>query len=72
MVGLVETVERRAVGAEQRRLPVRVRQPVEIDQEAHHAIAEAMTHRLEPRMDDAADVKHRGVGAIDRIFRFCQ
>ena len=32
MVGLVKTVERRAVDAEQRRLPVRVRQPVEIDQ----------------------------------------
>ena len=59
MVGLVEAVERRAVDAEQRRLPVRVRQPVEIDQEAHHAIAEAMAHRLQPRMHDLADVKRR-------------
>ena len=62
MVGLVEAVERRAVDAEQRRLPVRVRQPVEIDQQAHHAIAEAMADRLQPRMHDVADVKRGGVG----------
>src|SRR6185295_19547274 len=67
MVGLVETVERRTVDAEQRRLPIRVRQPVEIDQEAHHAIAEAMAHRLQPRMHDVTDIKRRGVGVIARI-----
>src|SRR4051812_12251750 len=63
MVGLVETVERRAVDAKQRRLPVCVRQPVEIDQEGHHAIAEAVTDRLQPRMHDAADVKRGSLGS---------
>src|SRR6185369_13176581 len=72
MVDLVEAVERRAVDAKQRRLPVCVRQPVEIDQEAHHAIAEAMAHRLQPRMHDVTDVKRRGVGAIIRTFWFCR
>src|SRR4029450_4650833 len=68
MVGLVETVERRTVDAEQRRLPIRVRQQVEIDQEAHPPIAEAMAHPLQPRMHDVADVERRGVGVIARIY----
>ena len=71
VVGLVETVERRPVDAEQRRLPVRLRQPVEIDQKAHHAIAEAMAHRFQPRMHHLADVKRRrGVGGSSGRFRF--
>jgi hypothetical protein len=34
MIAFAEAAERRAVDAEQRRLPVRCIQPVEIDQEA--------------------------------------
>jgi hypothetical protein len=42
VIGLVEAVERGTVYAEQRRLPVRGVEPVEVDQQAHHAIIEAM------------------------------
>ena len=63
MIGLVETVERRAVDAEQRRLPVGLIEPVEIDQQAHDAIAEAMAHRLQPRMHHLAEIK-RGRGVV--------
>ena len=60
MIGFVEAVEGRPIDAEQRRLPVGRIEPVEIDQQAHHAIVEAMAGRLEARMRDLAEVKHRG------------
>lgn len=63
MVLLVETVDRSAVDAEQRRLPVGLVEPVEIDQEAHDAVAEAMAHRLEPRMHDVAEKERGAAGA---------
>jgi hypothetical protein len=37
-------------------LPVRRIEPVEIDQQAHDAIAKAMPHRLEARMHDIAKI----------------
>jgi len=46
MIGLPETVQRRAIDAEQRRLPVCGPEPVQIDQQAHDPIAEAMAHGL--------------------------
>ena len=65
VIGLVETVERRAVDAEQGRLPVRGVKPVEIDQQAHDAVAEAMPHRLETGMHHLAEIKRgRGVEPI--------
>ena len=60
MIGLVETVERRAVDAEQRRLPVGLVEPVEIDQQAHDAVAEAMGDRLQPRMHHLAEIERGG------------
>ena len=71
MIGFAEAIERRTVDAKQRRLPVRGVEPVEIDQEAHDAIAEAMADRLEPCMHDVAEVQHGcGVGGIATGFRF--
>jgi hypothetical protein len=46
MVGFVKTIERRAVDTKQRRQPVRLLEPVEIDQQAHHAIAETVSDRF--------------------------
>ena len=60
MIGLVETVERGPVYAEQRRLPVRGVEPVEIDQQAHHAIIEAMADRLQARVHHLAKVERGG------------
>ena len=65
MIGFVEAVERAPVDAEQQRLPVGDLEPIEIDQQAHHAIAEAMSDRLEAGMHDLANVK-RGCIALDR------
>jgi len=63
VVGLIETVKGRPVHAEQSGLPVRHIEPVEIDQQAHHAVAEAMALWFEARMHDLAEVKRRtGVG----------
>src|SRR4051812_5428016 len=61
VIGFPETVERRAIHAEQRRLLVGFVQPVKIDQKAHHPIAEAMAHRFEPRMHDFAEVERGGM-----------
>src|SRR5580692_615486 len=61
VIGLVKTVERRPVDAEQPALPVRGVEPVEVDQEAHDAVAEAMADWLEPRMHHLAEIK-RGRG----------
>jgi hypothetical protein len=60
MVVFVEAVERRAVDAEQRRLPIGFIEPVEVDQKAHHAVPEAMRKRLQPRMHHLAEIKRRG------------
>jgi hypothetical protein len=60
VIGLVETVERGPVYAEQRRLPVRGVEPVEIDQQAHHAIIEAMADRLQARVHHLAKVERGG------------
>src|SRR5207237_7567993 len=61
VVSFAERVERRPVHAEQRRQPVSLAEPVEIDQQAHDAIAEAMAHRLQPRMHDVAEIKRGGI-----------
>src|SRR5277367_5720446 len=70
MVFLVETIERRSVDAEQARLPIRLTEAVEIDQEAHDAIAEAMTDRLQARMHHLAEVKRGRLGRVARHHRF--
>src|ERR1700719_2124379 len=73
MIFLVEAIERRVIDAEQARLPIRLAEPLEIDQEAHDAIAEAMADRLQAGMHHLAKVKrvrlrrvarHHGFGAL--------
>src|ERR1700722_8592939 len=61
VVGLVETIQRGAVHAEQRRLPIGGREVVEVDQEAHHAIIKAMSCWLQPRMHHLAKVQRGGL-----------
>jgi hypothetical protein len=68
VIGFVETIQSRPVHAEQPRLPVRRVKPVEIDQKAHHAIAEAMADRLQTRMHHAAKIE-RGCGVIGTAMR---
>jgi hypothetical protein len=63
VIGFVETIKSRPVHAEQPRLPVCRIKPVEIDQKAHHAIAEAMADRLQTRMHYVAEIE-RGRGVI--------
>src|SRR5882757_2542186 len=60
MILFVKAIERRAIDAEQRGLPVRGLKSVEVDQHAHDAVAESVADRFEPRMHDLADIK-RGV-----------
>src|SRR5476651_137462 len=62
MVFLAETIKRRAIDAEQARLPIRLAEAVEIDQKAHDAIAEAMTDRLQARMHHLAKIERRQLG----------
>ena len=65
MIGFVEAVEGRPVDAEQRTLPVRLLEAVEIDQQAHDAIAEAMADRLQACMHHFAEIKRgRGVFGV--------
>src|SRR5882724_10121604 len=61
MILFVKAIERRAIDAEQRGLPVRGLELVEVDQQAHDAVAEAVADRFEPRMHDLADIKRGGV-----------
>src|SRR5258708_13499500 len=69
MGGFVETIEGGAIDAEQAGLQIRLAEPVEIDQQAHDAIAEAMTHRLEARMHHLAKIKRRRLGGVARHLR---
>src|SRR6202035_1335917 len=64
VIGLVETIERSPVHAKQGRLTIRGVKPVEIDQQAHHAVAKAMSHRLEAGMHDLAKVKRGGIDLV--------
>src|ERR1700752_3224856 len=57
VAGFVKTVESCPVGAEQRRHTIGFVKPVEIDQQAHHAVAEAMPHGLQPCMHHFAKVE---------------
>src|SRR5882672_6162275 len=61
MILFVKAIERRAVDAEQRRSPVRGLELVEVDQQAHDAVTEAVTDRFEPRVHDLADIERGGV-----------
>jgi hypothetical protein len=70
VIGLVEAVERGPVYAEQRRLPVRGVEPVEIDQQAHHAIIEAMADRLQARVHHLAKVERGGSNPAATRFGF--
>src|ERR1700722_3893838 len=64
MIGFVEAVECRPVHGKQARLAVSCVETVEIDQQAHDAIAEAMAHRFQARMHHLAKIKRGGVGRI--------
>ena len=64
MINLVKAVKRPSVDAEQGRLPVGHLEAIEIDQQAHHAIAETVSDRFEAGMHDVTDVK-RGSIALD-------
>ena len=57
MVGLVEAAGAGAVDAEQARLPVGFIESVEVDEETHDAISEAMAEWLQPRVHDLADIE---------------
>src|ERR1700738_1987315 len=70
MVFLVEAIERRAIDAEHARLPIRLIEAVEVDQEAHDAIAEAMTHRLQAGMHYLAKIERRRLGSVARHLGF--
>ena len=71
VIGLVEAVEGRPVHAEQQTLPVRRLEAIQVDQQTHDAIAEAMAHRFQARMHHLAKVKRsRGVLCIAIGFGF--
>src|SRR6266481_2641107 len=70
MIFLVEAVERRAIDAEQARLPIGLAEAVEIDQEAHDAIAEAMADRLQAGMHHLAKIKRDRLRRVGRHLVF--
>src|SRR5262249_17352489 len=61
MVLLMEAIEASSIDRKQRRHAVGVIEPVEINQQAHDAVAEAMGLRLEARMHHLAEIESRWI-----------